>query len=352
MKNVVRPETPCGREPRRRARPARRDRSESDSRCPSDAAKSRIVSGGSRLIAVVAGAPGPEIAGELAAMAIALDRATAGESLRKPGEHDRFPPAPSRAAGAAAVRARQREVGGFVADLKMDRMALTTPRRAVDERSRHCRRRCQDDPEQPQKQHVARVRDPVILVKRPSGPAGAAGFSACRFLLQNCGSQLLSLVARTLTLAAGVYRSTPTEPSGPACTPDRPSSTPPSGRATSPASARACPCLPYTDCPNGTGYAFVAARGLQSRGFTVNLTNLGMPTGVISRAFQDLGMQTGRAVVGNFIDQEAPFVPKDTTLITIFAGANETNIITSALGNGAGGGDADRLHRPAGANVR
>ena len=98
-------------------------------------------------------------------------------------------------------------------------------------------------------------------------------------------------------------------------------------------------CLPYTDCPDGTGYAFVAARQLRSRGFTVNVTNMGIPTGVISRTFQDMGLQLGRTVLGNFIDQEAPFVSRDSTLITVFAGTNEVNIITGAMGNGAGAGD-------------
>ena len=98
-------------------------------------------------------------------------------------------------------------------------------------------------------------------------------------------------------------------------------------------------CAPYTDCPNGTGYAFVASRLLKNQGFTVNTTNLGIPTGVISRSFQDLGNSLGRTVLGNFINQEAPFVPTDSTLITIFAGANEANIITSALGAGAGAND-------------
>ena len=98
-------------------------------------------------------------------------------------------------------------------------------------------------------------------------------------------------------------------------------------------------CLPYTDCPNGTGYAFVAARDLRGRGFTVNLTNMGIPTGVISRTFQDMGLQLGRTVLGNYIDQEAPFVSKDSTLITVFAGANEVNIITGAMGAGAGASD-------------
>jgi len=98
-------------------------------------------------------------------------------------------------------------------------------------------------------------------------------------------------------------------------------------------------CLPYTDCPGGTGYAFVAARQLRSRGFTVNLTNMGIPTGVISRTFQDMGAQLGRTVLGNFIDQEAPFVSRDSTLITVFAGANEVNIITGMMWNGAGAND-------------
>lgn len=98
-------------------------------------------------------------------------------------------------------------------------------------------------------------------------------------------------------------------------------------------------CAPYTDCPNGTGYAFVASRLLKNQGFTVNTTNLGIPTGVISRGFQDLGNSLGRTVLGNFINQEAPFVPVDSTLVTIFAGANEANIITSALGAGAGSND-------------
>ena len=60
---------------------------------------------------------------------------------------------------------------------------------------------------------------------------------------------------------------------------------------------------------------------------------------VISRAFQDLGRQYGKEIVGNFIDQEMPFVPSESTLVTIFAGANDVNVITAALGGGAGSGD-------------
>ena len=96
-------------------------------------------------------------------------------------------------------------------------------------------------------------------------------------------------------------------------------------------------CVPFTQCPNGMGYVQVAARALGSQGFTVSLTSLGIPTGVIGRDFQQLGQSLGRVIAGNFIDDEVPFVSKDATVVTIFAGGNEVNIITGALGAGLGG---------------
>jgi hypothetical protein len=44
-------------------------------------------------------------------------------------------------------------------------------------------------------------------------------------------------------------------------------------------------------------------------------------------------------VLGNFIENEAIVVPANSTLITIFAGANDVNVITGALGAGEGGSD-------------
>jgi lysophospholipase L1-like esterase len=100
------------------------------------------------------------------------------------------------------------------------------------------------------------------------------------------------------------------------------------------------PCFPYLpNCPNGTGYAFVAARQLRAQNYTVTVTNNGMPTAVISRGFQDLGHQYGKEILGNFIEHQMPFVPADSTLVTIFAGANDVNVITAALGGGAGASD-------------
>src|SRR5437867_7822923 len=50
-------------------------------------------------------------------------------------------------------------------------------------------------------------------------------------------------------------------------------------------------CLPFVDCPNGTGYPQVAARQLRSLGFDVPLTNLGIATAVIGPDFQLLAQQ-------------------------------------------------------------
>jgi len=98
-------------------------------------------------------------------------------------------------------------------------------------------------------------------------------------------------------------------------------------------------CIPYADCPNGRGYVQVAVRELRARGFTVNLNNLGLPAAVLSRRVQNLALQYGRDVLTNFMDQQAPFVQPNSTLVTIFAGGNDVNAITSALGSGAGSAD-------------
>ena len=98
-------------------------------------------------------------------------------------------------------------------------------------------------------------------------------------------------------------------------------------------------CAPFTECPNGTGYAQVATRQLNALGFSASLVNLGIPTAVISPAFQALGQLYGRTIVGSLLTQEMPFVRKTATLVTIFAGGNDVNTITTALGAGAGGTD-------------
>jgi lysophospholipase L1-like esterase len=87
------------------------------------------------------------------------------------------------------------------------------------------------------------------------------------------------------------------------------------------------------------GYVPVATRQLRAQGFTVTLRNNGIATAVIGRDFQTLGQQYNRFIAGNFIDQEMNFILPDSTLVTIFAGINEVNVVTAALGAGAGGAD-------------
>ena len=95
------------------------------------------------------------------------------------------------------------------------------------------------------------------------------------------------------------------------------------------------PCLPFTDCPNGTGYVPVLARALRSDGHDVTLTNMGIPGAVLGPTTQQIGNQVGLGIPANFLDQEGPFVPRTTTLVTIFAGGNDANTIATAIDRGA-----------------
>jgi len=97
------------------------------------------------------------------------------------------------------------------------------------------------------------------------------------------------------------------------------------------------PCLPFSSCPDGRGYVPLVARELRGDGKDVTLTNLGVPGFVLSPAVESLAEQYGRDIPGNFIQQEMPFVRSGATLVTIFAGGNDTNAIATAVDRGAGG---------------
>lgn len=96
------------------------------------------------------------------------------------------------------------------------------------------------------------------------------------------------------------------------------------------------PCLPFAPCENGTGYVPVLARQLRSSR-EVTVVNLGIPAAVLSPAIEVIARQYGRDVTGNFVDREMPFVPRDSTLVTIFGGANDANAIGHAIAGGAAG---------------
>jgi lysophospholipase L1-like esterase len=148
-----------------------------------------------------------------------------------------------------------------------------------------------------------------------------------------CGLVLLSLIATNCSKLSG--NGSPTAPSGPPAAGSTIAYTA-IGASDVVGVGSSKPCLPFEDC-NGNGYVWVAARQLRSQGYTVNVSSLGIPTTVISRTFADLGAHYGRQIVSNMIDGELPFVDRNATLVTVFAGPNEVNTITGALGGGAGG---------------
>ena len=111
------------------------------------------------------------------------------------------------------------------------------------------------------------------------------------------------------------------------------------------------PCLPFTDCPDGEGYVQILRRQLQATGRTVDHRNLSLPGAVLSRAIEDLARDIGQPIsdlAGNFIDRQAPFVPTNTTHVTIFAGGNDANVIGRAVARGPRRQRRQRLHRRAG----
>jgi lysophospholipase L1-like esterase len=98
-------------------------------------------------------------------------------------------------------------------------------------------------------------------------------------------------------------------------------------------------CVPFTDCPNGAGYVQILARHFKSDGKTTTLLNLGIPGAVLSPEIQAIGNTLHRDILTNLLDNELPFVSKDSTVVTIFTGGNDANTIGAALDAGLGGSD-------------
>lgn len=103
------------------------------------------------------------------------------------------------------------------------------------------------------------------------------------------------------------------------------------------------PCIPLApDCIEGRGYVQSLARSLRDTGREFGWRNLSLPGAVLSKAIEDLAREVGTPIsdlVGNFIERQAPFVPTNTTHVTIFAGGNDANVIGRAVAAGRGGAD-------------
>lgn len=98
-------------------------------------------------------------------------------------------------------------------------------------------------------------------------------------------------------------------------------------------------CLPFSTCPDGTGYVQIVTRRLKAAHADFDSSNLGIPGAVISRRLMDLGNSLNRDIYGNFIESQMPFVPRDATLVTLFAGGNDVNTVGAALRAGRDNGD-------------
>ena len=96
------------------------------------------------------------------------------------------------------------------------------------------------------------------------------------------------------------------------------------------------PCVPFTPCENGTGYVAVTARQLRAS-HQVTVMNLGIPASVLSPSIEAVARQIGREVTGNFVDRQMPFVPANSTVVTISGGVNDANAIGEAIEKGAAG---------------
>lgn len=100
-------------------------------------------------------------------------------------------------------------------------------------------------------------------------------------------------------------------------------------------------CQPFAACPDGTGYVQTVSRRLKSAHSDFSDTNLGIPGAVISRRLMDLGKSVGRDPFSNFIDAQMPFVPRASTLVTLFAGGNDVNVVAAAVKAGQANGNVD-----------
>lgn len=99
------------------------------------------------------------------------------------------------------------------------------------------------------------------------------------------------------------------------------------------------PCLPFIDCTTGTGYVQRTTQRLKAAGKTVTLVNLGVPGAVLSPDVQAQGNSIGLGILRNLLDDESGYLPRATTLVTVFIGGNDVNTVGSLIKAGRAGSD-------------
>ena len=118
--------------------------------------------------------------------------------------------------------------------------------------------------------------------------------------------------------------------------PARPSSTRRSGRAMRWVSAPACPACRSWSVPTGWATPRLPRASFGRRDFPSRVQPGPADRGHRPRLrVAGPAVQTGRSW-GTSSSRRLPLIRQNTTLVTIFAGGNEVNTITAALGGGAG----------------
>jgi len=150
------------------------------------------------------------------------------------------------------------------------------------------------------------------------------------------------LVLALLAAACGLFdknNDSPTSPSGPQ-DPNAPVFYTALGASDAVGVGASVVCVPLTSCDNGTGYVPVIARRLRATR-QVTLVNIGIPGAVLSPSIHDIARRVGRDIPANFVEREMPFVPSNSTLVTIFGGGNDVNALGDAIERGAAGSDVN-----------
>ncbi len=89
-------------------------------------------------------------------------------------------------------------------------------------------------------------------------------------------------------------------------------------------------CFPFSPCSGGTGYVQILQRRLEQNG-PVAYQNVGVPGSVLNLQMEELARRVGRDIRNNLLTNQTPFVRATDTVVTVFAGGNDGNIIAEAV---------------------
>lgn len=134
----------------------------------------------------------------------------------------------------------------------------------------------------------------------------------------------------TLALTGAACSQSDDSPTGPSPTPSGGHSYTALGASDAAGVGSSAECFPFSPCADGMGYVQLLQRRLEQSG-AVTYQNLGVPGSVLSPAMEELGRRLGRGNQNNLLTNQSPFTSTSATVVTIFAGGNDGNIIAEAV---------------------